>query len=269
MAEQNQQPGGMNEPTEITSGEVVSERQPRTRRWTTPSERLHQEERSQRLLLLVTRLVFMVLLVTVTLLPFVGQITESDNNVMTVGQYLPTLLVMVGWGIVVLIIDASMPKKSLATLFGVYLGVIAGLIGALGIGAIVDLVVESWGLSGAPTIAAYVSLIKGAMAVTVCYLAVTIVLTTKDDFRLVIPYVEFAKQVRGVRPLLLDTSVLVDGRIEQLGQTGFLDAPLVIPQFVIDELQQLADSSDKLKRARGRRGLGVVSKLQENASVDV
>jgi uncharacterized protein YacL len=95
------------------------------------------------------------------------------------------------------------------------------------------------------------------------------VLTTKDDFRLVIPYVEFAKQVRGVRPLLVDTSVLIDGRVDMLGQTGFLDAPLIVPQFVLEELQALADSGDKLKRARGRRGLAMVSKLQANAFIDV
>src|SRR5690606_1473304 len=116
---------------------------------------------------------------------------------------------------------------------------------------------------------AYLGLIKLAIGITMCYLAVSIVLTTKDDFRLVIPYVEFAKQMRGVRPLLLDTSVLIDGRIESICQTGFIDAPLVLPQFVIEELQTLADSSDKLKRARGRRGLNVVSKLQANAYVDL
>ena len=84
-----------------------------------------------------------------------------------------------------------------------------------------------------------------------------------------IPYVEFAKQMRGVRPLLVDTSILIDGRIEALGQTGFLQVPLIVPQFVIDELQVLADSGDKLKRARGRRGLSIVGQLQSNPYVDI
>src|SRR5258705_6537213 len=147
-----------------------------------------------------------------------------------------------------------------------YLGVIAGLVGALAVSTLLDLVVKSWDLT-AGNWPAYVSLIKLAIGMTMCYLAVSIVLTTKDDFRLVIPYVEFAKQVRGVRPLLLDTSVLIDGRIDGMGQTGVIDAPLVLPQFVIDELQALADSADKLKRARGRRGLTLVSKLQANPFV--
>ena len=75
--------------------------------------------------------------------------------------------------------------------------------------------------------------------------------------------------MRGVRPFLLDSSVLIDGRIDQLAQMGFLAAPLIVPQFVVDELQRLADSSDKLKRARGRRGLEMVSHLQANPRVDV
>ena len=115
----------------------------------------------------------------------------------------------------------------------------------------------------------YVGLAKVMVAIILCYVAISIVITTKDDFRLVIPYVEFAKQVRGVRPLLLDTSVLIDGRIDGLGQTGFLDAPLVVPQFVIEELQTLADSGTNSSAARGRRGLTLVSKLQANPYVDV
>jgi uncharacterized protein YacL len=129
-------------------------------------------------------------------------------------------------------------------------------------------VAQAWDLRSG-RVGGYIGLGKVMVAIILCYLAVSIVLTTKDDFRLVIPYVEFAKQVRGVRPLLLDTSVLIDGRIDTLGQTGFMDAPLIVPQFVIDELQALADSGDKLKRARGRRGLTLVSKLQTNPYVDV
>lgn len=67
--------------------------------------------------------------------------------------------------------------------------------------------------------------------------------------------------------LLLDTSVLVDGRIEQLVDTGFLIGTLVIPQFVLGELQQIADSNDSLKRARGRRGLEILRSLQQNNRV--
>ena len=97
-------------------------------------------------------------------------------------------------------------------------------------------------------------------------MAVSMVLTTRDNIRLVIPYVEFSKQVRGVRPMLLDTSVLIDGRINTFCRTGFLDAPLMVPRFVIDELHQLGDSSDRTKRERGRRGLENLRSLQDTTS---
>ncbi|MHC4991828.1 MAG: TRAM domain-containing protein, partial [Planctomycetota bacterium] len=181
------------------------------------------------------------------------------------GPFLATLAL----GIVVVLVDNATPNKQLASVFGIYLGIVAGLVGALAIGALLDLVAESWELNSTRIGQAYIGLTKLAIGITLCYLAVSIVLTTKDDLRVVIPYVEFSKQVRGVRPMVLDTSALIDGRIEGLGATGFLDAPLIVPQFVIDELQTLADSSDKLKRARGRRGLGMVSTLQGDPVVDV
>ena len=110
---------------------------------------------------------------------------------------------------------------------------------------------------------------RSSSASRLCYLGITTVLQTQDDFRLVIPYVEFAKQIRGPRPLLLDTSALIDARIADLADTGIIQSPVVIPHFVVAELQLLADSSDKLKRARGRRGLDVIARLQRAAALDV
>ena len=231
-----------------------------------PVDFAERERRSQRLLLNAVRLLFMVTLVTVTLLPFVGTVT--DSNPATFGLFLPVLIGTFAFGLLVIYVDSVVPHKRLAPVFAVYLGIVAGLAGALAIGALIDLVADSWSLNSDSALA-YRTVFKLAVGITLCYLAVSIVLTTKDDFRLVIPYVEFAKQVRGIRPMIIDTSVLIDGRIDSLGQTGFLDAPLVLPEFVIDELQALADSSDKLKRARGRRGLGVVAQLQQNPYVDL
>lgn len=227
----------------------------------------HGSGQAQRLLLLTIRLLFLVLLVTVSLLPFVGQISEMESA--TLGTYIVPFILTLAFGIAVILIDVATPQKRLATVFGIYFGIVAGLVGTLGIGVLLDLVAESWDLQPGTMPRAYVELLKLAIGIALCYLAVSIVLTTKDDLRLVIPYVEFAKQVRGVRPLLIDTSVLIDGRITSLCQTGMLDAPLIVPQFVVDELQTLADSADKLKRDRGRRGLGVVTRLQQNPLADV
>ncbi|BAS29117.1 PIN/TRAM domain-containing protein [Limnochorda pilosa] len=70
---------------------------------------------------------------------------------------------------------------------------------------------------------------------------------------------------RGGRKKLLDTSVIIDGRIADVCSTGFLEGPLLVPRFVLEELQHIADSSDVLKRNRGRRGLEVLKRLQEQA----
>ncbi len=222
---------------------------------------------AQRFLLLIIRLLFLVLLVTVSLLPFVGQISDMEGA--TFGTYVLPFLLTLAFGIAIVLLDVATPNKRLASVFGIYFGIVAGLVGTLGISVLLDLVAESWDLQPGTMQRAYIDLLKLAIGIALCYLAVSIVLTTKDDLRLVIPYVEFAKELRGVRPLLVDTSVLIDGRITALSETGMLDAPLVVPQFVVDELQTLADSSDKLKRDRGRRGLGVVTKLQQNPLADV
>jgi len=221
---------------------------------------------AQKRMLLAVRLIYMVLLVTVALLPFVGTVTADATFSFRdyAGAFLTTFLL----GTAVLIVDALTPNKKLASVFGVYLGLIAGLVAALAVGALIDLVAQSWDLNDNPWIGDR-GLLKLAIGITLCYIAVSIVLTTKDDFRLVVPYVEFARQVRGVRPMVLDTSALIDGRIDSFGRTGFLDAPLIVPRFVIDELQILADSGDRLKRTRGRRGLDLVAALQANPQVDL
>jgi uncharacterized protein YacL len=68
---------------------------------------------------------------------------------------------------------------------------------------------------------------------------------------------------------VLDTSVIIDGRVADLCETGFLEGTFLVPHFILDELQHIADSSDSLKRARGRRGLDILNKIQKMADVDV
>ena len=103
----------------------------------------------------------------------------------------------------------------------------------------------------------------------ICYLCVSTLLQTKDDFRFIIPYMEFSKEVKGARPLVLDTSVVIDGRIADVAETQVIDQPLVVPRFVLQELQGIADSSDKLRRNRGRRGLDILNRLQKSPGIEV
>ena len=106
-------------------------------------------------------------------------------------------------------------------------------------------------------------LIKLLVGAAIVFLCVSFVLQTKDDFRFVIPYVEFAKETKGARPLLLDTSVIIDGRVADIAETGVLESEMLVPRFVLAEIQAVADSDDKLKRNRGRRGLDILNRLQQ------
>ena len=116
---------------------------------------------------------------------------------------------------------------------------------------------------------AVMSLLKVLVGASAVFMCVSFVLQTRDDFRFVIPYVEFSKQTKGARPILLDTSVIIDGRIADIAETKIFESQLIVPRFVLSELQAVADSEDKLRRNRGRRGLDVLNRLQNNKKSDI
>jgi len=93
--------------------------------------------------------------------------------------------------------------------------------------------------------------------------------SNKEDFSLIIPYVRFSPQNKPDNLLLLDTSVIIDGRIADLIEAKFIEGLIIVPRFVLKELQQIADSTDPLKRARGRRGLEMLNRIQRNTSNEV
>jgi len=179
-----------------------------------------------------------------------------------------TMLAALGVGIAALAVDILVPRKSLAALSGTFFGLVVGLVVAYGVIQVFDLVIDitqpEWRLWPGLT-----KTMKVFIGVVCCYLAVSFVLQTKDDIRFIIPYVEFAKQTKGAHPLILDTSVIVDGRFADICKTGIVDNTIVIPRFVLAELQAVADSADRTKRNRGRRGLDVLRELQTDGRVDV
>ena len=163
----------------------------------------------------------------------------------------------------VLVADISIRRKRLDVITAVYFGAVIGLflsyVLQLGLTPLIEQVKS-------PEIAGWLQL---TIAAITCYVSISVLLQTRDDFRFIIPYVEFAKEIKGLRPLVLDTSVVIDGRIADLVETQVIDNQLIMPQFVISELQGIADSSDKLKRGRGRRGLDILNRLQSNGKVDI
>lgn len=203
--------------------------------------------------------------------------------------------------------DMTIPRKTLQGMAGVFFGLIVGLVVSYGLNLVVGLLFTSFvpaeytttpvyrsemeiaknadgtvmlGKDGRPAVIERkveigqkdhpaVSLTKLLVGIICCYFCVSFILQTKDDIRFVIPYVEFARQIKGQHPLILDTSVIIDGRIVDIAETGILDQAIVIPRFVLTELQAVADSNDKLKRNRGRRGLDVLHKLQDSKKIEV
>jgi uncharacterized protein YacL len=91
----------------------------------------------------------------------------------------------------------------------------------------------------------------------------------RDQFALVIPYVRFRRDALEGEPLLLDTNIIIDGRIPKLFTTGFLTGTMIVPRFVLDEMQRLAESHDPIKAERGKRGLHVLEEMRATKSLDL
>ena len=171
-----------------------------------------------------------------------------------------------GMAAFVFMLDVLTPKKKLSALAGVFFGLLVGMLFSVVLAPVVDMINNSYKINLIPEA---VAAVKWMIGICICYLTISVVMRTKDDVRFIIPYTEFAKQTKGARPLILDTSAIVDGRIADLCQSKLFDAPLLVPRFVLNELQLIADSADKLKRNRGRRGLDVLKKMQTSPIIDV
>ncbi|MHC4745239.1 MAG: TRAM domain-containing protein, partial [Planctomycetota bacterium] len=171
-----------------------------------------------------------------------------------------------GMAIFIFLLDVLTPKKKLSALAGVFFGLLVGMLISWAFAAVVDMLFETYPIN---IKAEAVTAIKSMLGICICYLVITVVIRTKDDVRFVVPYVEFAKQTKGARPMIMDTSAIIDGRIADLCQSRLFDAPLIVPRFVLNELQLIADSTDKLKRNRGRRGLDILNKMQTSSNIDV
>lgn len=241
-----------------------------------PDESLYPfeaEKRQRTFILRVIRVVFLLLIVGTALLTILQAGSQPNTGQLTVNlaiQWWIPVGVAICLFLIAYLIDHYTPNKKISTISGVFLGILAGMLAAVALGFVIDLVLETWlNKTATEYLQPLMGTIKVMLGMCLCYLGVTTVLQTQDEFRLVIPYVEFAKQIRGVRPVLLDTSALIDARIADVAATGLIQAPLVVPRFVLGELQLLADSSDKLKRAKGRRGLDVVARLQRQGTIDV
>src|ERR1051326_8892181 len=168
-----------------------------------------------------------------------------------------------GFGWVMIAVDEMLKGFSLrafsATSFGLLLGtVVALLIDRSGLFEFVE--------EKSPTR----WLVRLALFLSFGYIGIVLAMrSNKEDFSLIIPYVRFAPLNKPDNLLLLDTSVIIDGRIADLIEANFMEGLIVVPRFVLKELQVIADSSDPIKRARGRRGLDMLNRIQRNTRNEV
>ncbi len=224
------------------------------------------------MLLWLLRGCYVALMLAVAVFTFTFYFADLKNVVGGVFAVLGLLAV----GGLVLFTDMREKNKQISTVSSVYFGLLFGLvIGWLfGLGA--DAICQSMpgafsseAEEGRALATRLSALIRVFITVVACYVSVSLLVQTRDDFRFIIPYVEFSKQIKGGRPLVLDTSVIIDGRIADLCDTRIIDTRLIVPRFILQELQGIADSSDKMKRNRGRRGLDILKKLQTTPKIDL
>ncbi|HET9531581.1 MAG TPA: TRAM domain-containing protein [Blastocatellia bacterium] len=163
----------------------------------------------------------------------------------------------------IILFETRIRKATLKTLIGGAFGSILGIVGATLIGWIIS---AQYGIPGEQS--GIPENIKTFLTLTLMLLmgyVGLIVGAVKGDYLdlTALGGIFIEKGATKTHPLILDTSVIIDGRVADIAETGFLSGTLVIPQFVLRELQQIADSADSIKRNRGRRGLDILQRLQK------
>jgi uncharacterized protein YacL len=163
----------------------------------------------------------------------------------------------------IIFFERRIRRASLKTLIGAAVGSILGIIGAFLIGSLIS-------RQESPAVAAEVkTFLTLALTFFMAYVGL-MVGAAKGDYLELSALGGILSDKASRRDLkILDTSVIIDGRIADVAETGFLTGSLIIPQFILRELQQVADSPDSSKRQRGRRGLDMLNRLQNNSSLDI
>lgn len=187
---------------------------------------------------------------------YVGGLLGSFNVAWAIGGAATGFVV----SLIIILIEIGMRRFSIRNLSAAVFGLVFGFFMAWIITNVIKLVPMSIELF---------SSLQITLILIFCYLGMIIAMRGKDEFNLIIPYVKFVRQDKRDEIIIIDTSVIIDGRIADIVQTHFIEGRLVIPRFVLKELQQIADSQDALKRNRGRRGLDVLNKIQKNTALDV
>lgn len=203
---------------------------------------------------------FKITLLLVRILFLVGSMLVGYQAGVVKQQPLMGLFLGILAGVTVILIEMGMRRISVRGLSSAVFGLILGIIMA-------KLISDAIGL--APISESTLSFIRVISTLVFCYLGMIIAMRGRDEFSLIIPYVRLKRQESYEGIILLDTSAIIDGRILDIFKTGFFEGRIVIPRFILRELQQISDSSDPIKRQRGRRGLEILDLMQKNLNIPI
>jgi uncharacterized protein YacL len=182
---------------------------------------------------------------------FIGSIYHAGNLAVVVSGLAGLLLIG---------IERTMKRVSVRGLSSMVFGLLLGVFMAKLVSDVISLLPLSEDL---------LAVLRVILTLIFSYLGAVMALRGKDEFHVIIPYVRFKRQDIGERIAILDTSAIIDGRILDVYKTHFFDDRMIVPRFVLSELQSLADSHDDLKRQRGRRGLDIIDRMKRDESVDI
>jgi uncharacterized protein YacL len=160
----------------------------------------------------------------------------------------------------IILLESLMRRVSVRGLSSTVFGLILGLIMA-------KLVGDAFSVAQIPP--ETLANIRVILTLVFCYLGILIGLRGKDEFNIIIPYVRLRRQDQVEEVTVVDTSAIIDGRIQDILKTKFMEGKIVIPRFVLKELQQIADSTDPIKRQRGRRGLEILNAIQKEYGLNL
>ena len=168
------------------------------------------------------------------------------------------------FGVALVVIEYFLKQASLRNLFACLSGLIVGLIAASLLVFLTSVIVkDKWSNS-------VLSMVAAGAGLTLGYLGMSIGYKRRDEFSLMAPAGGLPIRRTGNGNVkILDTNVIIDGRVLDICKTGFVDGTLIVPRFVLKELQYIADSSDALRRNRGRRGLDILHSMQKTPEIDV
>ncbi len=183
----------------------------------------------------------------------IGEVNNFNIFWMSVGGF--------GFGVLIIMLEAGMRGISVRGLSSAVFGLVLGLIVARTLSQALFALF--------PLDKSMRDITSYLLTLSFAYLGTAIALRGRDEFNLIIPYVKFRRQDERTDTVVLDTSAIIDGRVVDVLKSSFIEARLVVPRFVLKELQTIADSADAIKRQRGRRGLEILHIIQSDTRLNL